>query len=239
MTRTERSTNRRRRTVATALVGATAALALMAPSTASAYSRVASADVATLAGDAVTALERWESSGSTVDYARFVQLRSRAASVVAGELGVSGVALRTAWAGVRIEKQHAMLAAISQVGVPYRSMRSEEGEGFDCSGLLLYAFNRAGVDLPRSSGDQIREADEIEGAEAEPGDLVYYPGHISMYVGGGLLVHSPYTGSEVEIRLVFDKSLRYGDLFDADVVMLPDPAATGAAAHDGESATAI
>src|SRR5690606_29818166 len=110
---------------------------------------------------------------------------SRAATVVAGSLGVPGVGLRTEWAEVRIEKQHAMLAAISQVGVPYRSMRSEEGEAFDCSGLMLYAFNRAGVSVPRSSRDQIREAEEIEADEAEPGDLIFYPGHISMYVGSG------------------------------------------------------
>jgi hypothetical protein len=237
MTRTERSTRRRRRTAVLALVGATTTLGLVAPNSAQAYSREASPDLAVIAGDAVAALERWEASGSTVDYARFVQLRSRAATVVARSLGVPGVGLRTAWAEVRIEKQHAMLAAISQVGVPYRSMRSEEGEAFDCSGLLLYAFNRAGVSVPRSSGDQIREAEEIEAGEAEPGDLVFYPGHISMYVGLGLLVHSPYTGSEVEVRPVFDKSLRYGDLFDDDIELIPaEPSPDGA---DGESATAI
>ena len=231
MTRTDRPTTRRKRTLATGLAGAVATIALLTPSSADAYSRVATPDVAMIAGGALTALERWQATGSTADYAEFVQLRSRAASVVAKALGVPGVGLRTAWSTVRLEKQHAMLAAISQVGVPYRSMRSEEGVGFDCSGLLLYAFDRAGVDLPRSSGDQISDAEAIEGFDAEPGDLVYYPGHISMYVGMGLIVHSPYSGSEVEVRPLFDKSLRYGDLFD-DEFQAPQPAATGAAGHD-------
>lgn len=214
MTRTNRAAGRIRRLVTTTVVATTVAIALVSPSVADAGARIASPDVASAAGDAVAAFERWQGTGSMVDYARYVRQRSRTASLVATGLGVPGIGLRTAWGGVRLEKQHALLAAISQVGVPYRSMKSEEGEGFDCSGLMLYAWSEAGIELPRSSGDQFREAEQIEGFQAEPGDLVYYPGHISMYVGMGLLVHSPFSGSEVEVRPLFDRSVRYGDLFD-------------------------
>jgi hypothetical protein len=238
MTRTPRTSRssghrrqRRRRAVAVVTAGVT--LALGVSSAADASARVASPDVASAAADAVAALERWQASGTIVDYADYVAARSRVASLVASGLGLPDGGLRTAWAGVRIEKQHAVLAAVSQVGVPYRSMKSEEGVGFDCSGLVLFAYGEAGIELPRSSGDQIREAEAIEGFDAEPGDLVHYPGHISMYVGMGLLVHSPYTGSEVEVRPMFDRSLRFGDVFDDDVVFVaPQPAATGAAAAD-------
>lgn len=227
MTRTNRANGRRRRIVATGLAVASAALAVLVPTSADAATkRVASPDVAKVADDALAALERWQATGHITDYARYVELRSRTASLIATGLGLPADGLRTAWGTVRIEKQHAVIAAVSQVGVPYRSMKSIEDEGFDCSGLLLYAFNEAGVDLPRSSGDQIREAEEIEGFDAEPGDLVYYPGHISMYVGMGLMVHSPFTGSEVEVRPIFERSLRFGDLFDGDVEFIaPDPAA--------------
>ncbi len=233
MTRTNRANGRGRRIVATGLAAASASLALLVPSTAEASARVASPDVAKVADDALAALERWQATGRMTDYARYTDLRSRAASLIATNLGLPSDGLSTAWGTVRIEKQHAVLAAVSQVGVPYRSMKSEEDTGFDCSGLLLYAWNEAGIEIPRSSGDQIGETERIEGFDAEPGDLVYYPGHISMYVGMGLMVHSPYSGSEVEVRPLFERSLRFGDLFDDDVEFLaPRPVAAGTSAPD-------
>ena len=226
MTRTKRPTTTLRRLASVTLVGTTAALTLLVPNTARASTRVASPDVAAVATQAVVALERWQVTASVVDYATFLDLRSRAASLTAEGMGLPTATLREAWGSVQIDKQHALLAAVSQLGVPYRSMRSEEGKGFDCSGLVLYAYREAGVELPRSSGNQIREADEIGGLEAEPGDLVYYPGHISMYVGAGLIVHSPYSGSEVEVRQNFDRSVRYGDVFDDSVAYIePAPVA--------------
>lgn len=227
MTRTNRAQGRRRRIVATGLAVASASFAVLAPTTGveAATARVASPEVAEVADDALAALERWQATGHITDYAHYIELRGKTASMIATALGLPADGLRTAWGTVRIEKQHAVLAAVSQVGVPYRSMKSIEDEGFDCSGLMLYAFTEAGVQLPRSSGDQIREAEEIAGFDAEPGDLVYYPGHISMYVGMGLMVHSPFSGSEVEVRPIFDRSLRFGDLFDGDVELIaPTPA---------------
>ena len=48
----------------------------------------------------------------------------------------------------------------------------------------------------------------------EPGDLVYYPGHISLYLGDDFVVHSPQPGQDVEVRQMFDRSLRFGDAVD-------------------------
>ena len=239
MTRTKRPTTTLRRLASVTLVGTTAALTLLVPNTAEASTRVASPDVAAVATQAITALERWQATASVVDHATYLDLRSRAASLTAEGMGLPTAALREAWGSVQIEKQHALLAAVSQLGVPYRSMRSEEGKGFDCSGLVLYAYREAGIELPRSSGDQIREADDIGGFEAEPGDLVYYPGHISMYVGAGLIVHSPYSGSEVEVRQNFDRSVRYGDVFDGSVAYVqPAPVAVGAVRQSPAPSTA-
>ncbi len=104
---------------------------------------------------------------------------------------------------------------MSQLGVPYRSRMSKEGRGFDCSGLVLFAYAQAGIELPRSSRDQIRAADRGRRSPTlEPGDLVYYPGHISLYLGVDLMVHSPQPGQDVEVRQMFDRSLRFGDAVD-------------------------
>ncbi len=232
MTRTTRSlTTNLRRLAAIGVASATASIALLAPATAEAETvRVASLEAGAAAAEALAALEQWQSSGDAAAYGDFVRHRADLASLTAAGMGVPEGPLRQAWSAVRIEKQHALLAAMSQLGVPYRSMRSEEGKGFDCSGLMLFAFSQAGVELPRSSGDQFRDADEIGGLAAEPGDFVYYPGHISMYIGLGLMVHSPYSGSEVEVRHLFDRSLRYGDVFDDPVTFVaPAPVGTGAA----------
>lgn len=230
MTRTPRILPaRRRRAVATALVATTAALALLTPSPASAATaRAASPEIGDVASDALAALERWQASTSLVDYTAFVRARNRAADLTAAEIGLPGVELADAWADVTIDKQHVVLAAISQLGVPYRSQASSEGKAFDCSGLMLYAFRQAGVELPRSSGDQIRSATTVEAAAAEPGDLVQYPGHVSMYIGHGLVVHSPYSGSEVEVRPIFDRSLRFGEVFDGDEQRVAVPAVPSA-----------
>ena len=102
--------------------------------------------------------------------------------------------------------RHALLAAMTQLGVPYRSHRSEPGVGFDCSGLTSYAWGVAGEDLPRQS----RVADQRVAARRavcrQAGDLMYYPGHVMMFLGiGDAMVHSPQRGSEVEITFLSER----------------------------------
>lgn len=204
-----------RRGLATATVLVTVGLATVHDG-ADASVRTQSEAIAAEAERALAALERWSSGHNPADYVRFVQSREATAAMTAADLQIDAGALRSVWAGVSIEKQHAVLAAMSQLGVPYRSIHSEEGVGFDCSGLTIWAFAEAGLDIPRVSRDQIRAAEPIDAADAEPGDLVYYPGHISMYLGVGTMVHSPYSGSYVEAIALPDRSLDYGDAFAGD-----------------------
>lgn len=178
---------------------------------ADASARTKSAVIAMEAGRALDALQQWETTQDPADYVRFVQGRERAATLTATDLQIDAAALRAAWADTSPAKQEALLAAVSQLGVPYGSMKSKPGVAFDCSGLTSWAFREAGVELPRSSGDQIQAADDVELAEAEPGDLVYYPGHISIYLGIGSMVHSPNSGSHVEAAPLPGRSLRFGD----------------------------
>jgi cell wall-associated NlpC family hydrolase len=172
----------------------------------------------TLAAVAEAALddyEQWRASGDPAAYVRFLEARDDAAMLAATALGLDAFAMRDAWARTEPVKQRAVLAAVSQLGVPYRSMASSEGVGFDCSGLTSYAFRRAGVEIPRPSREQINAADGVDRGAAEAGDLVYYPGHVSMYLGvGEAIVHSPNSGNEVEITFSSPRrvsSLRYGD----------------------------
>ena len=74
--------------------------------------------------------------------------------------------------------------------------------GFDCSGLMLYAYSGAGVALPRVSRNQFNAGRKVPISDLRPGDLVFYkrPGrpihHVAMYIGGGDMVEAPYTGRQ-------------------------------------------
>jgi cell wall-associated NlpC family hydrolase len=183
----------------------------LVPGAASAGRRTTSAAIADEAGHALQALDRWEQTHNPADYVRFVQGRAATATFTASELDVDEHLLRDAWASAPSQKQRAVLAAMSQLGVPYRNLKSEPGVGFDCSGLTIWAFAEAGVDLPRISSDQIDAAEIIERDGAVPGDLVYYPGHIGIYLGVETYVHSPNSGNDVEAVHLPSKALRFGD----------------------------
>ncbi len=213
MTRTPQS---RWRTRACRALLAAGAVVFVLPGGADAARRTSSQAIAGEAGRAVEALEQWRESQTPADYVRYVQGRDAAAARTAAELELDAAALGAAWAAAPAEKQHAVLAAVSQLGVPYEHHASEPGVGFDCSGLTLWAFAEAGVELPRVSRDQIGASDDVELAAAEPGDLVYYPGHIGIYLGVETYIHSPNEGNDVEAVHLPEKTLRFGDAVVAE-----------------------
>jgi cell wall-associated NlpC family hydrolase len=92
-------------------------------------------------------------------------------------------------------------AALSQLGVPYRWGGSSPGEGFDCSGLTMWAYAQAGVSLPHNAAAQHSMGTPIDRSNLQPGDLVFFNGdsHMGMYIGGGQFVHAPHTGDVVKI----------------------------------------
>jgi cell wall-associated NlpC family hydrolase len=119
------------------------------------------------------------------------------------------------WKNSTLNHQWAVLAAMTQIGVPYRTNTSVEDKGFDCSGLTSYAWEESGVELQRVSGAQIRNATEVDRASAMAGDLVHYPGHVMMYLGvDNAVVHSVNTGRTVEIDTISQRSVNrvtFGD----------------------------
>lgn len=92
------------------------------------------------------------------------------------------------------------VAAVRQlVGAPY-VWGATGPNAFDCSGLMQYAYGRAGVALPRTSQEQLNSGPHVPLDQASPGDLVFYrsdASHVGMYVGGGQVVHAPYPGARV------------------------------------------
>jgi hypothetical protein len=209
---THRTLSRAIRRSAAVAVIATSALVALAPGGAEA-ARLPS-PVADAAFHALASFDVYERTRDVDDLLVYLEARDQVAAEVAGALGIAVDDLLAAWRRSDPTKQEAVLAALSQVGVPYRSMASEEGVGFDCSGLTSYAYRRAGVEIARPSRGQINEAVRIDPAVAEAGDLVYYPGHVSMSLGlPGAIVHSPNSGDHVEVTWVREgRRVVYGDV---------------------------
>jgi peptidoglycan DL-endopeptidase CwlO len=101
-------------------------------------------------------------------------------------------------AAKRSRAEIAVAMAKAQLGKPYR-YGSTGPSSFDCSGLMRFAYAAAGVSLPRTSRAQFGSLRRVPLDALKPGDLVYRPGHIGMYIGKGQMVHSPHTGRNVEI----------------------------------------
>jgi len=73
---------------------------------------------------------------------------------------------------------------------------------FDCSGLTMWAYGKAGVRLPHYSRAQIRRGSRVSRGNLQPGDLVFFGSpihHVGMYVGGGDFIEAPYSGARVRI----------------------------------------
>lgn len=103
--------------------------------------------------------------------------------------------------------------ALDQLGIPYSwgggtpsgptkgIERGANTVGWDCSALVQAAWARAGVQLPRTTYDQINVGVPIAStADLLPGDLLFpHKGHVQMYIGNGQIVEAPYTGGHVQI----------------------------------------
>ena len=100
-------------------------------------------------------------------------------------------------------------AAEAQIGWPYVWGGESRAEGgFDCSGLVDYAYTAAGAPLPGrpTAADLWHMAQPIDQAQLEPGDLVFLgapsgsPYHVGLYAGGGQVVVAPHTGAQVQFE---------------------------------------
>lgn len=91
--------------------------------------------------------------------------------------------------------------ALQAVGIPYRWGGSSPGGGFDCSGLVYWAYGQLGIALPHSSYAQYDLGRPVPLSQLAPGDLLFFAGlgHVGLYIGGGRMVHAPHSGRDVEV----------------------------------------
>jgi cell wall-associated NlpC family hydrolase len=100
----------------------------------------------------------------------------------------------------------AIQEAESQLGVAYHWAESDPGSGFDCSGLVMWAYGQAGISLPHSSRGMWAMTQRISADQLQPGDLVFGGSpvhHVGIYVGNGEMINAPHTGANVGYASIY------------------------------------
>ncbi len=110
--------------------------------------------------------------------------------------------------------QVALAFAESQIGKPYQWGGAGPAT-YDCSGLVMVAWGKAGVYMPHSAQDQYDMTARVPIADLQPGDLVFFGTptdvyHVGMYVGGGDMVDAPETGQDVMVQPIYELNLLAG-----------------------------
>jgi cell wall-associated NlpC family hydrolase len=102
------------------------------------------------------------------------------------------------------EGMAAVQAALTRIGSPY-SWGAEGPGAFDCSGLVKWAFQQAGISLPHSSYAQAAGGQPVSTDQMQPGDVISYysdASHVGIYIGDGMMVHASTFGVPVRIAPV-------------------------------------
>ena len=121
-------------------------------------------------------------------------------------LGVDVRAMQQAWLAADLAHQRALVNGLTQLGVPYKLNSAIENVAFDCSGLVAFAWGKVGVGMTHGSSAQFASATRVKVEDAQPGDLIWRPGHISMYLGvQSAVLQTPYSGRSVELQLMNER----------------------------------
>jgi cell wall-associated NlpC family hydrolase len=108
--------------------------------------------------------------------------------------------------GTSTAKADKVLAfARAQIGKPY-VWGAAGPSSYDCSGLTQDAWKAAGVDLPRTTWDQVKIGTRIETKDLLPGDLVFFYddiSHVGIYIGDGKMIHAPKPGTTVREESIY------------------------------------
>lgn len=162
-------------------------------------------DAATKAADAAAKSEQEISAKKASIETELPKLETKLAALspsalaaVMTQSGGQAVASPTAGVGGSAAAQGAVAAALSKLGSPY-VWAAAGPNSFDCSGLTMWAYAQVGISLPHSSSAQRGAGPSVPLSALLPGDLVFMPGHVGMYIGNGNVVHAPTTGDVVKV----------------------------------------
>lgn len=110
------------------------------------------------------------------------------------------------------QAQRVVNAAYSQMGKKYRLGGASPSKGFDCSGLVWWAYRQGGVKVPRITTDQAKSGQSVPRAQAQPGDIVVFRTsasprglHTGIFAGGSSFIHSPRNGEKVRMESINTK----------------------------------
>ena len=178
---------------------------------------IAAAPVVTVAPDAElkveTAAVSVVSAEENDEYQ--AQLAAEAEAEAAAEAAAAAEAEAEAAAEVAVDvpasaKGSAIVSiGMRYLGVPYLWGGSTPA-GMDCSGFTSYVFAQVGINLPRTSSEQRYAGTEVPFSQAQPGDLLWSPGHIAIYAGDGMQIEAPVPG----------KTVRYSQIWQSNPVVL-------------------
>ena len=105
----------------------------------------------------------------------------------------------------RLDRRARVLgAAVGQIGTRYAWGGSSPATGFDCSGLVMWAYSRVGIELPHSTSALMVTGRAVPRRSIRPGDLVFSEGggHVGLYLAGGRVIAAPHAGAGVRVDAI-------------------------------------
>ena len=93
------------------------------------------------------------------------------------------------------------------IGNPYVAGGTSLTNGADCSGFVMAVYQAFGISLPRSSYAQAGVGTAVSYSEAKPGDIIYYGGHVGIYIGNGQIVHASTERTGIKITAATYRSI--------------------------------
>lgn len=106
-------------------------------------------------------------------------------------------------------RQSIVTHAMNMQGKPYRYGGADPG-GFDCSGLVQYSYQKAGIKIPRTTYQQFRSSSPLYDYQLKLGDLVFFRinnsivSHVGIFIGQGRFIHAPGSGRNVKLEAMHD-----------------------------------